>query len=156
VNIRLISLLPCVLLLSCQQSPEQNTPESRHFLKGDAFSLNRSITIPHLFSHVIIQYGDVIKLADLYAYETSCIVDQIALGPGLIQPQNYIVEKVTYNEEMYSDAGAVIRYFIEIYLSADDPQKNLVLTCQTLGNTMQHHSFPVSEVKQTTGDYFTF
>ncbi len=152
MNIRQIFLLSCsFLLLSCQ-----TTPDERHFASGDAVSLNRSLNVPALFSHVILQYGEVIDEVDLYAYDTSCIVDSKNLGPGNIQPQSYEVSKVTYNEEMFSDGGAIIRYFTEIYLDSDEPDKNLILTCQKLDDTMMHHSFPVDEIKQASGRYFSF
>ena len=149
---RLTCLLFCgFLLLSCQTSPETS-----HITRGNVISLNKTISIPQIQSHVIIQFGEIIRETDLKAYETSCIVDSQDLGPVSIQPQSYKVRKVTYNEEFYSDAGAIIRYFTEIFLTAGDPQQNLILTCQTLGDTMQHHSFPVNEIKQATRDYFIF
>jgi hypothetical protein len=57
---------------------------------------------------------------------------------------------------MFSDAAALVRYFTEFYLTSDDQRQNLILSCQTLDGTMQHHNFPVDEVKLATGDYFTF
>jgi len=149
-----IPLLFSLLLLSCQSYTE--TAEDRDLSEGDKLSLHRAITFPALQSHIIIQYGKIIARSELYPYETSCIVDNRDLGPKTIQPQSYIIRKVTYNEEMYSDSAAIIRYFIEIYLSASEPQQNLILTCQTLDDTMQHHVFPAAEIKQTTGDYFSF
>ena len=94
---------------------------------------------------------------DLMAYQTSCVVDNNDLGPKEIQPQHYKVHKVTYNEEMYFDAAAIIRYFTEFHLSSDEgPQQHLIITCQILDDTMRHHSFPVDEVALTTGAYLSF
>ena len=151
---QIMPLLFSFILLSCQT--DSHTPETRDLSSGDGISLHRTITFPELQSHILIQYGGVIAESELNPYITSCIVDNRDLGPKTIQAQNYTVRKVTYNEEMFSDGGAVIRYFIEIYLNANDPQQNLILICQTLDDTMQHHIFPVSEIKQTTGDYFAF
>ena len=144
-------LISIFLLLSCQTGPAP-----RHLSRGDIISLNKTITFPELSSHIVLQSGEVIDDRDLKAYQTSCIVDNDDLGPKKIHPQNYTVRKVTYNEEMYSDAAALIRYFTEFYLRSDDQRQNLILTCQTLDATMQHHNFPVDEVKLATGDYFRF
>lgn len=152
MNMRNTCLLICsLILLSCQTSPE-----SRHIARGDTVSLDRSITIPELRSHVIFQFAEVIDEIDLKPYETSCIVEHKDLGPMQIQPQQYTVTRVTYNEEMYSDPGAVVRYFNEIYLNSSEQQENLIIICQALGSTMENHSFPVDEIKQATGDYFSF
>lgn len=149
-----IALLFSFILLSCQTDP--GSAETRNLSSGDNVSLRRTIIFPDLQSHIIIQNGKIIADSDLYAYKTSCLVDNRDLGPKTIQPQSYTVRKVTYNEEMFSDGGAIIRYFIEIYLTANDQQHNLILTCQTLDDTMQYHIFPVTEIEQTTGDYFSF
>lgn len=145
-------LLICsFLIFSCQTSSEPD-----YISRGDVISLNKSLAIPKLRSHITIQYGEIVDEADLNVYEHSCIVENWELGPKTIQPEPYAVSKVTYNEEWYSDGGAIIRYFTEIYLNSDRQQKNLILTCQILGNTMEHHSFTADDIKQVTGDYFTF
>ncbi|MCW8942558.1 MAG: hypothetical protein OQK93_05215 [Gammaproteobacteria bacterium] len=43
-----------------------------------------------------------------------------------------------------------------LHLTSDDQRQNLILSCQILDATIQHHNFPVDEVKLATGDYFTF
>jgi len=146
-------LLICsFLLLSCQTSPEPD-----YISRGDVISLNKSLAIPKLRSHITIQYGEIADEADLNVYEHNSIIENRELGPKTIQPESYTVSKVTYNEEWYSDAGAIIRYFTEIYLNSDNSQQqDLILSCQILGNTMEHHSFTADEIKQVTGGYFNF
>ena len=148
----LILVISISLLLSCHSAPGL-----RHLKQGDSVSLNKVIAFPELSSHIILQAGEVITGNDLMAYQTSCVVDNNDLGPKEIQPQHYQLRKVTYNEEMYSDAAAIIRYFTEFYLSSDEGhQWDLIITCQILDDTMRHHSFPVVEVIQATADYFSF
>lgn len=148
----IIPLISILLLVSCQP-----VPQPRHLKRGDAVSLNKVISFTEMSSHIILQAGRVIEDDDLKAYQTSCVVDNNDLGPKEIQPQNYRISKVTYNEEMYFDAAAIIRYFTEFYLTSDEGrQQDIILTCQTLDGTMQHHSFPADEVRLATGDYFTF
>ena len=60
---------------------------------------------------IVLQSGEVIDDRDLKAYQTSSIVD---------------------NEEMYSDAAALIRYFTELYLTSDDQPQNLTFSRRTL------------------------
>ncbi|MBT8119384.1 MAG: hypothetical protein KJN89_06660 [Gammaproteobacteria bacterium] len=148
----LLAVISISLLLSCQ-----SVPGPRHLKQGDSVSLNKVITFPESSSHIILQAGKVIKGKDLMAYQTNCVVDNFELGPKDIKPQNYQVRNVTYNEEMYFDAAAIIRYYSEFYLSSHGGrQQDLIITCQTLDDTMQHHSFPVDEIALATGDYFSF
>ena len=56
---------------------------------------------------------------------------------------------------MYFDAAVIILYFTEFHLTFDtDRQQDILLTCQTLDDTMQHHSFPVDEVGLAMENYF--
>ena len=144
-------LLYSFLLLSCQTATD-----TRYIARGDEITLNKTISIPPLQSHVIIQFGEIIMDNDLKPYATSCIVDNKDLGPVSFRPQRYKVSRIIYNQEMYSDAGATIRYFTEIILTADEPQQNIKLSCQVLGDTMQYQSFPTDVIQQVTGDFFVF
>jgi hypothetical protein len=148
-------LLICsYLLTSCSTSPD--TSNEVHLTKGDNARLEKSFTIPVLFSHVIFQDGEIIREDDLQWYKTSCIADTNSLGPKTVEKDTFKVNKVSYFEDIYSDLGATIRYSAEFRLDAADPKKNIILTCQVLDGTMRHHNFPVSEIKQATGQYFTF
>ena len=158
-------LLCCCLLSSCQNSPDldpekergPDSPQgSRDLTRGDHITLMKPLSFAKLQSHTLLQFGRVIMWHDLRPYEISCIIDNDRLGPHTIQPQRYRVSKVTFNEEMYSDASATIRYYHEFKLKSDDQQPGLLLTCQELGGTMEYHDFPVHKIEQATGDYFAF
>jgi hypothetical protein len=151
----LLYLLICsYLAASCSTSPE--TVDENHLKKGDSVRLEQSFAIPDLYTHVIFQDGEIIKEGSIHPYKTSCIADTNSLGPKTIEQNDFKVSKISYFEDIYSDLGATIRYYTEIHLDAADSKKNITLTCQVLDGTMQHHSFPLSEIKQATGQYFTF
>lgn len=142
------------IAISCSSNPASE--KKIHLVKGDTVKLNRSFSVAKLSSHVIFQDGEIIKQRDLQRYETSCIIDTKSLGPETIQPGDFEVKKVTYNDEWYSDAAAELRYYTEFYLNAVKQDKELILTCQTLDDTMRRHTFPADEIKQATGDYLIF
>jgi len=151
----LFHLLICsYLVTSCSTSPD--TANEIHLTKGDIVKLVQSFTIPDLYSHVIFQDGEIIKEGSLQWYKTSCIADTKSLGPKTVEQNDFNISKVSYYEEMYSYEGATIRYYTEFHLDAADPNENIILTCQVLDGTMRHHNFPLNEVKQATGQYFTF
>jgi hypothetical protein len=129
---------------------------STYLTTGDEIALTRAFDVAALRSHIILQDGKIIEDGDLSPYRISCIFDVYDLGPATYQPQIFNVTDVTYNEEMYSDLGAVVRYFTEFYLSSNHSQKKKTLTCQVLDDTTQYHPFAISEIKQATGDYFIF
>lgn len=142
------------LVAACSTRPD--TEDNIHLASGDTVKLNKAFTIPDLFAHVVFQDGEIIDKRLIQWYQTSCMLDTNSLGPKTIAQNTFQVSQVTYNEDMYSDAGAIIRYYTEFHLDAADPKKNSILTCQVLDDTMQHHDFPLSEIRQATGEYFTF
>ena len=93
---------------------------------------------------------------EIQPYNNNCILDTLHLGPERVNTQNYTVKKIDYFEDMYSDAGAVIRYRIEIQLHAINSNDQLTLSCRVLDDTMQYHVFPVNDIKQVMGDYLSF
>jgi hypothetical protein len=142
------------IVTSCVTSPDRS--KEIHLSKGDIVRLERSFTIPDLYSHVIFQDGEIVKENSLQHYKTSCFVDTFSLGPKTIQQNNYRVSKVSYSEDWYSSTSATLRYYTEFHLDAADPDENIILTCQVLDGPMQHHGFPLSEIRKATGQYFTF
>ena len=155
MKLRLPLLLLCLhLLTSCSGS--LNKPDEQYLSPGNIIKLERSFTVPALYSHVIFQDGKIINENNLAPYRTSCILDLHDLGPTTYQAEAFTIDKVEYNEEMYSDAGAVVRYFTEFYLTSDTHKKRNILTCQILGDTMQYQSFPLTEIEQATGQYFRY
>jgi hypothetical protein len=132
------------------------TDEETHLKPGDTVRLNKSLTVPDLYSHVTLQDGELIRDGLIQQYKTSCIIGSKSLGPKTIRQNDYKVSKVSYYEDMYSDPAANMRYYTEFYLNADKPEDNLVLTCQVLDAILKHHVFPLSEIRRATGSYFTF
>lgn len=152
------TLLPlfiyCFLATSCSSLPDAD--KQVYLNKGDTVKLNRSFPVPESYAHVNFQNGEIISDGSIQWYETSCVVDTDSLGPKTVPQNDYQVSEVSYDEDWYSNAGAVLRYYTEIHLKAASTEKNIVLTCQVLDDPMQHHSFPLSEIRQATGQYFTF
>lgn len=144
----------CYLAASC--STISDAVDEVYLNKDDTVKLNKPIDVPDLYSHVILQDGEITREGSLQRYKTSCIVDTADLGPKTIQQNVYRVSKVSYFEDWYSSAAAVLRYYTEFHLKASSPEQNIVLTCQVLDGPMQHHGFPLSEIRQATGHYFTF
>jgi len=144
----------CYLASSCSTLP--GTAKQTYLEKNDTVRLNKPISIPDLYSHVVLQDGEIIRESSLQRYKTSCIVTTYSLGPKTVEQNDYKVSKVSYYDDWYSSAAADLRYYIEFHLKADAPESNIVLTCQVLDGPMQHHDFPLSEIRQATGEYFTF
>jgi len=153
-NYLLCLFICCYLASACSTLPD--TTKQTYLEKNDTVKLSKPISIPELYSHVILQDGEIIRESSLQRYKTSCIVTTYGLGPKTVQQNDYKVSKVSYYEDWYSSAAAVLRYYTEFHLKADSPERNIVLTCQVLDGPMQHHVFPLSEIRQATGEYFTF
>lgn len=148
-----LTILTCVAS-AC--SSNFNAVKENHLTKGDSVSLSKPFTVPDLRSHIILQDGKVVDDRALKLYISSCIIDVDRLGPETYQPAGFEVSKVSYNEEWYSDTAGTIRYYMEIHLKPEKQGDNMILTCQVIDGTMQHHNFPLNEIKQAVGDYFTF
>lgn len=142
------------LVTSCSNNPSKY--DEQYLSAGDSIKLIRPITVRDLRSHVIFQDGEIINEDDLAPYRTSCIFEAHKLGSKTYQSEILTLNKIDYYEEMYSDGGAVVRYFTEFYLASNDHKDGFILTCQVLDDTMQYHSFPSDEIKQATGNYFNF
>jgi hypothetical protein len=152
---RLLSLFICCNLSASCSTTTDVTKET--YLKiGDTANLNKSFSIPDLYSHANFQNGEIVDDGSIQNYKTSCIVATGSLGPKTVQQNDYSVSKVSYYEDWYSSAGAVLRYYTEFHLKAASPDNSIVLTCQILDGPMQRHGFPLSEIRQATGQYFTF
>jgi len=148
-------LLICSFLVaSCSTSPE--SVDEEHLMKGDGVRLEQSFTIPDLFSHVIFQDGEIIRENSLQRYRTNCIADTHSLGPRTIEKNAFEVSKASYFQDFYSDPSATIQYAVAFHLQAADSHDNIILTCRVLDAIGRYHVFPLSEIKQATGRYFTF
>ena len=148
-------LLAAYLSLSaCSSNPDHSV--ALDLSEGSTVILEKPIDIPPLHSHVLFQHGAIIKSGELQPYDISCIMDNRELGPKVIQAASFVVTDIQFYEEMYSDAGAVIRYYTEFYLRSNNQQTEFILTCQTLDDTTQYYSFPTDVISQATGDYFSF
>lgn len=162
-----------VALFNSSCSSELYKDNATHLSAGNKITLTKPFEIKKLFSHVIFQDGEIINETELTPYRVSCIFDAYNLGPKSVQPSQFNITKVTYNDEMYSDSGAVVRYFTEFYLEStkietgqietgqieNDKEKQSnknILTCQILDDTLQYHPFSLTEIKQATGLYFDF
>lgn len=150
-------LLLCTCLISAC-SGELYKDDATHLTAGDDVMLVKTFNVEALYSHVLFQDGYIVKENELKPYQTSCIFDVNDLGPNDYKAEAFTVTTVNYKEEMYSDAGAVVRYFTEFYLESNSntQAKQKILTCQVLDDTMQYRPFSASEIKQATGDYFKF
>lgn len=148
-------LLTAYLSLSaCSSNPDHSV--ALELSEGSTIILEKPFDIPPLYSHVLFQHGAIIKPGDLQPYDISCILDNRDLGPKVIQVTRFIVTDIQLYEEMYSDAGAVIRYYTEFYLRSNSQQADFILTCQTLDDTTQYYSFPTNVIRQATGNYLSF
>jgi hypothetical protein len=150
----IISALLSLTLHACAYNSD--TADGRDLKVGDKVTLNIPLHIKPLFSHINLQYGEVKTKEQIQPYYNNCILDTLHLGPRQVNAQSYIVNKIGYFEDMYSDAGAVIRYRLEIQLQATNGNDPLSLSCRVLDDTMRYHVFPVSEIKQVVGDYLSF
>jgi hypothetical protein len=151
---RFLTFVASILLSSC--SGEFLKDDERHLSVGDSVNIVRTFTIDKLQSHIIFQDGIITKQNELKPYRTSCIFEANDLGPTEYQPEEFTVKGIAYHEEMYSDTGAVVRYYIELQLMSAQQHKPRILTCQILGDTMQYHSFALPEIQQAAGSYFSF
>lgn len=148
-------LLTAYLSLSaCSSNPDHSI--ALELSKGSTVILEQPFDIPPLYSHVLFQHGAIIKPGDLQPYDISCIMDNRDLGPKAIQADSFVVTGIKFYEEMYSDSGAVIRYYTEFYLRSNNQQTDFTLTCQTLDDTTQYYAFPANVISQATGDYLSF
>jgi hypothetical protein len=144
----------CLALQACAYTPD--TDDSRDLKVGDKVTLNIPLHIKPLFSHINLQDGEIKTKEQIQPFNNNCMLDTSHLGPEQVKAQSYIVNKIGYFEDMYSDAGAVIRYRIEIQLQATNSNDELILSCRVLDDTMQYHVFPVDDIKQVMGDYLSF
>ena len=144
----------CFLAASC--STLSDTDNKAYLNKGDTVKLSRPFPVPELYSHVNFQKGEIVSDSALQGYENSCVVDTYSLGPKTVPQNEYQVSEVSYYEDWYSRAGAVLRYYTEFHLTPTSTGENIILTCQVLDSPMQYHPFPLSVIRQVTGQYFTF
>ena len=151
-------LLPVLMLsfFAASCSHIASTFSEVNLRKGDSAQLNKAFTVPELYSHIILQDGNVVTQHSLQIYNISCIIDVSRLGPETYLPADFEVSKVSYNEEWYSSTAGTIRYYTEIHLKPEKQGDSMTLTCQLVDDTMKHHSFPLSEIRQAVGDYFIF
>lgn len=150
----LLTMLISTLLASCGSAMLKD--DDSHLAINDKVSLVQPLQIAKLDSHVIFQDGVLVKQAELEPYQTSCIYEVNQLGPTDYPPENFIVTRINRHEEMYSDTGAVVRYYTEFHLMPDDGGEPVKLVCQVLDDTMRYHSFSVPEIQQAVGNYFRF
>lgn len=153
---QVFSGLLCVCLITACNNTIL-TDDASYLTAGKSVKLMKPIEIRPGYSHVLFQDGKIITLeTDLNTYRTSCFIDVFDLGPARYEADTFTVDRVTYKEEMYSDTGAVVRYYVEYVLDSETRQstKPVVLTCQILDDIAGYNPFPISELRQAVGSYF--
>ena len=148
----LLAVTSSLIITSCSDSVLKD--DTKYLAAGDSVSIVRSFSIAELQSHAIFQSGAVINKAELQPYLTNCILEVNDLGPTEYKPEQFTVTTINYHEEMYSDTGAVVRYFTEFRLVPAGDGKPALLRCQVLDDTMQYHGFSLPEIRQALGPYF--
>lgn len=139
-------------------SLKQNSNEN-NLRPGDIITLNRDITTPRGEYHLKFQRGEIKK--KVKAFDNNCITESRFKGPVTFSAGPYIIRKVQYNEDFFSDGGATVIYSTIFQLEAthdtdSDKNKRLTLQCQVLDSTQMHHPFPAETIKQVMGEFVSF
>lgn len=139
-------------------SLKQNSNEN-NLRPGDIITLNKDITTPRGEYRLKFQQGTIKE--KVKAFDNNCITESRHKGPVTYNAGPYIIRKVQYNEDFFSDGGATVIYSTTFQLEAvhvtdSDKNKRLTLQCQVLDNTLMHHPFPAETIKQVMGDFVSF
>ena len=154
---RILMLLCLALLTACSISKDR--AGEINLKSGDTILLNEDLTTPRGEFRIKFQHGEIKQ--KIRAFSNNCMIESRLKGPVTYAAGRYMVTRVQYGEEFFSDGGATVEYFTTIYLEAqagsdDEKNKKLKLRCQVLDSTMMHHNFPVPDIKQVMGDFMDF
>ena len=156
---KLVAMLLCLpVLTACNLTTERIS--ENNLKSGDTVIINKDLTTPRGKYHIKFQHGEIKQ--KIKEYNNNCIIETRYIGPVTYTAGPYMVTRVEYREEFYSDSSATIEYSTTFYLEAQNvadeeaTNKRLTLRCKVLDGTMAYHGFPVPDIKQVMGDLMDF
>ena len=138
-----------VVLGACAQNTAAKRDINSQFYEirpGSKLILHRALNIPAESAHVTFGKGN---------YDGNCEFEVRTLGPGVVQPDTFIVTRAWSSREWISQPN-IMRFYRVIKLQSERQPDVLQLVCQDWDGPLLGRNISVSEVRAALGDTFSF
>ena len=113
---------------------------------GTKLILHKAITIPRERAHVTFGAG---------YYQGNCEFEVRTLGPGVVQPDTFIVTRASSEREWISEPN-IMRFYRVLRLQSERQPDVLQLVCQDWDGPLLGRNISVPEMRKALGDTFSF
>jgi len=141
--------LAAVLLAGCATQAAVKRDINSQFYEirpGSKLILHRTLEIPAGTAHVTFGGG---------YYEGNCEFEVRTLGPGVVQPDTFVVTRAWRSREWISHPG-IMRFYRVIKLHSERQPDVLQLVCQDWDDPLLGREISVPEMRMALGDTFSF
>ena len=174
---KLATLVAFLLLLSaCQQALVRDEDSFRSRVSvGSSFTLHQTLKVPEGHARVFLQGGEVVAKARLEQYQPHCNfeVRAVSTGDHRIEPDTFVVTRVTEDEEQVVDRMRPQRYasllasadgmefvtitrYVQHALHSERQPQVMRLTCHGGRDEPWQVKTPsISEIRQVLGEFVT-
>jgi hypothetical protein len=145
----LVVIVMAPVLGGCQQLAATKRDINSQFYEirpGSKLILHRTLDIPAGTAHVTFGKGN---------YEGNCEFEVRTLGPGVVQPDNFIVTRAWSSREWISHPN-IMRFYRVIRLQSERQPDVLQLVCQDWDGPLLGRDISVAEMRTALGDTFSF
>ena len=145
----LVSMVVALLVAGCGMQAAVKRDINSQFYEirpGSRLILHRTIEIPPGTAHVTFGRG---------YYEGNCEFEVRTLGPGVVQPDTFVVTRAWRGREWIS-VPSIMRFYRVIRLHSERQPDVLQLVCQDWDDPFLGREISVPEMRMALGDTFSF